>query len=670
MATSEQTIEVVDDGAADQSVFGPSLEQVHHVDTSSQDVVMTDATPTTTSETPALGDKLNDQQPGTMCDGIPATPREIDPIGEASKDNVEDPSIHTTSTPVIECDPTFSAPTSTLTHLAQTPLSNSQPNVSHTPKSTGNRVNATSPPKTPANHADDEPIFLSSQKRSRSSTPARPASAMSAKYSQATPSSARIHSAIQEAQFQTPTKTPGKRSASVQDDPESSKKQKTPVHDTGVNGPPGTSATIGTNTGEATNGQASGRAEEEEDEETMGSDSDEPGDKVVLAQVYSRAKSRIQKLEARLRAITTKRSNEISQADDGENEEIQELKDMVDALQEEIESKDDDIEERDDQIEALQDECDKVRHRNVGLITRLRQMRENDESFLKKFEAHWERQAKQMLEDRNAKKAKEIKDRLARETERLQNKTTKALEEARAIREQSKAEMREVKADRDAKVKAFRPEFNIILRGKDEELKKRGEKILKYQSAFRNFNSVREQIEGEKKDLERDLHDAELEQERLQARHDKIQQQLALTTEMYRNQIVEVDNMKRDHEAEIAVIRGSLEDETLRVEQLEEDLEALNGKLNWHTAALARVEARNVVPEDHKDLPASPSSSGSTVGHTPNTLPGDIIMQDQDIAQELPVKTPGMHYDPHAKAMERSMAEDQHLLRVDSPKAD
>jgi hypothetical protein len=123
---------------------------------------------------------------------------------------------------------------------------------------------------------------------------------------------------MQEAQLQTLTKTPGKRPASVQIEPESSKKHKTPASNAAFNGsadvastgerdadevPNGFSnlASAGEiNLDEATHGQDSDGGEEDNENAAVGDDK-RPEEKSVPAHVFRelqvRANARIEKLQ-------------------------------------------------------------------------------------------------------------------------------------------------------------------------------------------------------------------------------------------------------------------------------------------------------------------------------------------------------------------------------------
>jgi hypothetical protein len=606
--------------------------------------------------------------------------------------------------------------TSTLTHRAQTSISNSQKDVFqtplsksqsdafHTPKSTGSKTHVT-PSKTPATEADDDLIIVGSRKTpSRTNTPVRSASAMSAKYGVTTPSR-KGHQLMREVQLQTPTKTTGKRAAPAQDEPGLSKKQKatasTPVHvrtdtalaegrntDGAANDSAGTASTSDTDTDEAADDQDSDR-EYKEDSET--SERNQPEEETVPLRVHeslrTKANARLKQQKEQLRAMAAviQQRNEKSEADDKNREElkvltealrdeIEELKISTEALREKIVVKDHEAKERDNEIGLLERQRDKLRDGNVMLVTRNQQLKENEDTFLERFEVQWEEREKRAVEAKNAREIKKQEERVARMTERLHAKANKTLEEARAIREQSKAEIKEIKADRDAKVKESKPEFNMILRRKDEELKKKYDKIMEYEATFKRLLGLRNKMAEEVKALQEDKFKMEQAHEDLINQHETSRQQLKLTTELYGNQIVKTDNLKKEYKGELAAARKALDKQTQNVERLRNELDTMNGKLNLYTAAQARgepssnvVEDRRDSPRDGQELPAPPHSPASTAGRTPNSTPGDINMPDQTTSPGPSKESPGkQHGQFPGRALNQSPAKNRRSFGADS----
>lgn len=709
MTADLQLIDVVSNGTAEGLLGQSSHEQAHGGNAPAQDVVMSDHAHATISEKSAPAGQQHHEQLSTSGTNAPTAMHGVDSNGEvAPQDKAgERGSVPKALVSSVESRVGSPALTSTLTHRAQTPLSNlqtdvlqtpisnSQSNVFHTPKSTGSKTNVT-PSKTPATEADDD-VICTGSRPSRTNTPARPASAMSAKYGVATPS--RLgHQVMQEVQLQTPTKTTSKRAAPAEDEPGSSKKQKTPastpVHgrtdtafakETSTDGAADDSteaaSTTETDTDEAADDQDSD-GEYKEDSET--SERNQPEEESVSLQAQHRwiavAKAKMKQDQDRFRASTAmiQQLNEKSEADD---KRIERLEASTDALREEIETlrekiavKDHEAEERDDEIQHLERVRDKLSDRDVMFVAQIQELKENEARFLERFEVQWEERAKRTVEAKNAREMKRQEDRAARLTERLQVKANKALEEARAIREQSKAEIREVKADRDAKVKAAKPEFNVTLRRKDEELKKKYDKMMEYEFKIQKLVNMHNRKNEEVKALQEDKFKMEQAHDDLVNQHETSRQQLKLTTEMCGNQIVETDKLKKEYKGELAAARKALDKKTQTVQRLQDELEAANGKLNWYTAAQARGESSSNVVEDRKDsprggqdLPASPRSSASTAGRSPNSLPGDINMLDQTKSQGPPINSPGkQHGQLPGHAQKQSPPKNRRSFRVDS----
>jgi myosin heavy subunit len=363
---------------------------------------------------------------------------------------------------------------------------------------------------------------------------------------------------------------------------------------------------------------------------------------------------------------------------------VQRLNEQIAELQEDVESKKDVINDRDDEIKALEAERDKLRDHNTMLNTRMAQFRMNEEDFMNEFKVNWETAAKRTVEAKNTKEMQKMKERIAREADRLQNKANKALEEARAIREQSKADIRKAKDDRDARVKALMPEHSRTVRKKDTDLEMKQAEIVKYERAFKIHEAQRVRLEQDKRDLERDLFNKKEAYRRDKISLEETRRELAETSGVLRRESRRIGIMDEEHAAEIQkyvteirVIRGALDEETQRAERAEHKIEELNRKLNRFEVAFARSEASNTARESYDTSPhggEQPSSSPRsllTVGRSAHDLPGEIVMQDDTIFDGLSTKVLGMQREfSDENAQKHSPVGDQHSQRVDSPKAD